>query len=499
MSFARSFIGLFLILCLPGLVYAQTSRPPLASFSFNGRSTDDVAQLQAKLVSVMYTADRFGNENHALFLSGNAYSYLNLGTSPRLKSRKGSISIWINIEHKVWSGSGVRCNPVILTKCNGTDDFFEAYAIYYMLESGRLVAGAAKDSTRDAGAHSVKAFERNRWQHVVMTYDDDHMALYLDAVLQTRINKKFETKFLSTDSVVVGTMANKKNVHYLNASVDDIQFYDYVLTPAEISFLFSMPDPNRNYVLLRWVLLVLAVLVTVLAGYFFTRSMIRKAVRKEKERRELDYKLLETELRVNRAAMNPHFLFNSLNTLHSFILEEELAHAADYLVKFSKLIRKTLESNMQESISLKQEIDLLEHYLQIENKRFAENIRYSFTTDDAMNLSVIHIPIMMLQPFLENAIWHGLLKREGEKIIRLSFSVQEKCYVYCEIEDNGTGRKQPGTESQEKKSMATGFIRQRLELLNKIHNLNCILIIEDKPGHSGTLIKLTLPILKNRL
>ena len=494
----RYLVRFLFIFCVCGTLHAQTRKAPLVRFTFNNYSSiDDIAQLKAKLTGVNFTADRFGNEGNAAYLSGSKYSYINLGNDSRLKQKNASISMWVKIEHKIWSGIGVKCNPLILTKYTNLDDFYESYAIYFMLETNKLAAGATKDSTRETAVFGANNFERNQWHHLVLAYDYDFLTLYIDGELQGKMDKKYETKFISTDSVLVGSLANKINDRFLNGAVDDIEFYDYVLDPTEVLALYHAPNPNKSMIILNWALLCMAISMFILTGYLYVKYRIRKAVQKEKERRELDYKLLQTELRVNRASMNPHFLFNSLNTLHGFILEEELNYAGEYLVKFSKLIRKTLESNMYESISLKFEIELLERYLEIENMRFEENIRYTFITNDSMNPSTIHIPIMMLQPFLENAIWHGLLKKDGEKIITVTFSVPEEKYLHCEIEDNGTGRRQTGADPLEKTSMATGFIQQRLELLNKIHHLNCSLEIEDKPHHTGTIVKLTLPILKN--
>lgn len=494
---SRYLIHFFLIFCLPRISPAQTRKAPVAAFSFNHQNNyDDIAHLKAKLVGTYFAPDRFGNEGHAVFLSGGRFSYINLGNDPRLKQKNGSISMWVKMEHKAWSGIGGAYNPFILTKYTSLNDFYESYGIYYMLKTDKLVAVSVHDSTREVGVFSINKFELNQWHHVLMTYDYDFLALYIDGELQGRLDKKFETGFMNTDPVLIGSTANKINDRFFIGMVDDINFYDYVLGPDEVSALYHAPNPNRNMIVLSWVLVCMAVLAVILSGYLYIRFRIRKAVQKEKKHLELDYKLLQTELRVNRASMNPHFLFNSLNTLHSFILEEKLHDAGDYLVKFSKLIRKTMESNMHESISLELEIELLERYLEIENMRFEENIKYTFITTDSMMPSAIHIPIMMLQPFLENAIWHGLLKKEGEKIITVSFSVREEKYIYCEIEDNGTGRRKKGADPVEKTSMATVFILQRLELLNKIHHLECTLLIEDKPNHTGTIIKLTLPILK---
>ena len=101
----------------------------------------------------------------------------------------------------------------------------------------------------------------------------------------------------------------------------------------------------------------------------------------------------------------------------------------------------------------------------------------------------------MVQPFIENAVWHGLKDKSGDKMVTVSFSLYEEKYLKCVIEDNGTGRKKRSLNNLEKKSLGTGFVQQRLNLLNRIHNLSASLTIVDKAGNSGTLVTLILPIL----
>jgi LytS/YehU family sensor histidine kinase len=148
---------------------------------------------------------------------------------------------------------------------------------------------------------------------------------------------------------------------------------------------------------------------------------------------------------------------------------------------------------MADTLSLEMEIELINRYLEIEELRFKDRIKYEVIIEDVIP-STVTIPIMMVQPFVENAIWHGLRDKEGEKTIAISFSLFEISYIKCVIEDNGTGRKIK-LNHPEKKSLATGFIRHRLALLNKIHNLSCDLTIIDKPNGTGTIIILLMPIL----
>jgi hypothetical protein len=493
------YLTIGLLLLNNNYFFTQTAKNPVAKFTFDQKnSIDEISKRSAKLVGVSFTEDRFGNDGNAVYLFGNEFSYVNLGNHKELKPKVGSISLWVKIELEVFSGNGIVVNPVLLTKNSENDDFFESYCIYYAYETNRIQASSTLDSVRQVSIYAMREFSRFKWHHLVVTYDFDSLSFYIDGKIEGRMPKKFETKFQPTDSVLIGVTGNKKNNRFLNGIIDDVLFYDYVLSPTEISELYNVPNPNRRKVFLQWILLALGFILLVLVIYLFIRHRLKVTLKKEKERLELYNIVLETELRVNRALMNPHFVFNSLNALQNFILKNENDRANNYLVKFSKLMRKILENNMSDVITLEFEIELLERYLEIEDLRFEENVKHSITVDPDVNPSVIRIPIMMIQPFIENAIWHGLLKKPGEKMLQISFSKIENKYILCIIEDNGTGRKKHTHEISEKQSLAIGFIRQRLSLLNQIHQLECSLTIEDKPGNTGTIVKILLPILNNK-
>lgn len=470
-------------------------KTPTAKFSFNGlKDYDEISLKKIRMVGASYVPDRFGNENNALFVYGNWQSYINLGSYPALKPETGSISLWTRMEHPVWYGKGTPYNPIIITKYTQENDYYESYSIYYMLKSEKLLVTMVQDSTKEATVFS-SSFALNLWQHLVITFNDDSLALYLNGKLQNKLSKKFKTRYLASDSVVLGHSANKKNARFFSGLIDDVEFYDSVLSPDEVMALYQAPNPNRNKVILNWTLAGLGIVLGLLLLLILVRYQVKKGIQKEKKRFEFNNLILETELRVNRALMNPHFVFNSLNTLQNFILKKEHHIAHDYLVRFSKLLRKVLESNNSGIISLELEVDLLTRYLEIENLRFEKNILYTVSIDERLNAATMHIPIMMLQPFLENAIWHGLLKKEGEKTLHLSFNYHDARSLQCVIDDNGLGRKKSTIANTGKKSLGIGFIIQRLKLLNKIHNLNCSLTIYDKENESGTTIIITLPIL----
>jgi two-component sensor histidine kinase len=473
-----------------------TSKGPIARFTFNNRSPlDDISGHSARLVGVGFTEDRFGNKNSAAFLSGSIYSYINLGTYKALKPESGTISLWVNMSTVVSSGWGADLNPILLTKYTQLNDYFESYALYYMVGSKRVVAVFSKDSTQQSSTYGQN-FSINRWHHLLITNDYNYGSLYIDGKLELRIQKKYKTTFLETDSVMLGSTANKKNSRYFNGSIDDVEFYDRVLTEQEIQALYEAPDPYWLTKLIQkafW--LGAATIGTVLLLYFGIRYRLKKELQKEKLQMELANKILETDLRVNRALMNPHFVFNSLNSLQNFIMSKEYLQANNYLVKFSKLMRKLLESNISNTLGLQQEIELITTYLELEDVRFEKGINYTIDVEPGLIPSKIEIPVMLVQPFIENAIWHGLLKKKGQRLLSISFSGLEDNYIKCVVEDNGIGRKNAGTDNS-KKSLATVFVMQRLELINKIRGLHCTLTIEDKPQDQGTIVTILLPISK---
>jgi two-component sensor histidine kinase len=486
---------LYLLILLLDIPVLSGQVKPVAEFSFNeGKDYDEVSGRKAKLVNVTRCKDRFGNENHAVFVAGSNFSYINLGTYKALKPDQGTISMWVKLDGVIYSGLGGHFNPILLTKQTKIDDFYESYCIYYFYDTKKFTFINSRDSLTQVVTYSKERDYLNKWLHMAISYDRYSLSLYINGKLESRIRKNFPTKFLNEDSVMVGHTANKKNLRFLCGTVDDIQFYDQILTDDQIADLYNAPDPNKNSVIYKWLLAVAALIALFILLYFYTRYRVKAAVKTEKERSSQANVALENELRVHRALMNPHFIFNTLNGMQDLLLKKEYEGASDYLIKFSQLLRKILESNMSDVISLELEIELLQRYIEIEDLRFEESFSYSITVDPAIVPSITIIPIMMLQPFVENAIWHGLRAKEGDKSISISFARREEKYLECVIEDNGLGR-QESQPAREKKSLATIFIRQRLALLNKIHDLDCNLHIEARPDGTGTRVTLILPIL----
>jgi tetratricopeptide (TPR) repeat protein len=211
---------------------------------------------------------------------------------------------------------------------------------------------------------------------------------------------------------------------------------------------------------------------------------------------------LRMEQRLISAQMNPHFVFNSLNSIQQLIMSKENEKAEFYLSKFAKLIRELLESNTKESLTIKEETDILQGYLIMESKRFGKSFNYSIQVDEKINQDSTNIPHMMVQPFVENAIWHGLLPKAGERNLTINYTYDTEKTICCTIEDDGVGREAANKKQStfKKKSLALSFVKQRLELMQETLKVKCSIEIIDKKNELGeglgTKIIIILPLLR---
>ncbi|NND52969.1 MAG: histidine kinase [Flavobacteriaceae bacterium] len=245
--------------------------------------------------------------------------------------------------------------------------------------------------------------------------------------------------------------------------------------------------------------------ITLLTGLFLYQRNQKEKLRLSQFKEQLSSKermVIEAELNSIRSQMNPHFMFNSLNSINEFIQNDSSDDASNYLVKFSRLMRSTLNYSKRKYVTLKEEIELLKLYLELESLRFYNSIDYSFDINGTINLDELHIPPMMLQPFVENAIWHGLMAKEGNRKLVLRF-IEKSDNLICEIEDNGIGRDASSkhkVHNPKHKSQGMGLTKRRLELLKSIHGKEAnVEVIDLKENNlaAGTLVKVTLPKQRN--
>lgn len=262
----------------------------------------------------------------------------------------------------------------------------------------------------------------------------------------------------------------------------------------EVSYSFEI---ERPFWMSGWFyFLLFIVLVAIIYALF--RWRINVNYRKQQEKMLVNRQLSESRYLAFQARMNPHFIFNSLNSIQYFITKNDKKSSLTYLSKFARLLRQILDNSKALKIPLKEEIEILTSYVEMESMRFDYHFSYEFHIHPSLDLNNIEIPGMILQPFVENAIVHGLLhKKSGEGILRVSME-QEDTYIHCVIEDNGVGRlKSAEINSARKanhKSYGMEIASNRLMLLAEDRPLEELIQIEDLAEPIGTRVTIKLPI-----
>jgi sensor histidine kinase YesM len=215
-----------------------------------------------------------------------------------------------------------------------------------------------------------------------------------------------------------------------------------------------------------------------------------------------EYKIAETEMIALRAQMNPHFIFNCLNSIKLYTLENDSQTASEYLTKFSQLIRLVLENSRSEKVTLQKELETLKLYIELEAMRFKDKVQYKINVVPHIDQQYIEIPPLLLQPYVENAIWHGLMhKTEGGNII-IDISQPEEYVLHIEISDDGIGREMAkehkSKSATRQKSFGLKMTSERLEAINHIYQtkteVKIVDLIDADGNAAGTKVIIEIPL-----
>lgn len=245
-----------------------------------------------------------------------------------------------------------------------------------------------------------------------------------------------------------------------------------------------------------WFFTIMIVLFALLIYSIYKYNLNQRIKEEEKKTtlEKLKNQLLEVEMKALRAQMNPHFLFNAMNSIKGIIVQKEEKKAADYLTKFSSLLRSILANSEKKKIILAKEIEALKLYIELESLRFTREFNYQIQIDKNIDTSFTRIPPLILQPFVENAIWHGLIPKSSG-VNKLNVNIfRENDFVILEIEDNGVGRKKKVISSKPKKqkSMGIGITQKRAELLHSENEIRIIDLVDNAGNATGTKVSIKL-------
>lgn len=267
-------------------------------------------------------------------------------------------------------------------------------------------------------------------------------------------------------------------------------------TPVAFSFVIRPPAYKTWWF---WMITTALLAIVIYFGFRYRVQQIR-----HRERRVLNQKihLATNELKALRAQMNPHFMFNSLNSIQNFILSSDADAAVRYLGKFARLMRMILNNSERATVTIREELDALKLYLELEELRFEGKFVYSIEIDESIDQDYFEIPTMLIQPYVENAIMHGLMPKQRQGNLRVKMEM-DKTHIICSITDDGIGRKRSmalkeKSARREHTSMGMRITRDRLTVLNYVHNFNLSvnitdLTIEDQQP-AGTRIEIFIPI-----
>jgi LytS/YehU family sensor histidine kinase len=245
----------------------------------------------------------------------------------------------------------------------------------------------------------------------------------------------------------------------------------------------------------RTVLLALVPVVVAFSFIVFVFYRSRREAFFKQSEAELKLNIAKGELKALRAQINPHFIFNCLNSIHHYMHGSDAARAGDYLIKFSQLIRHVLESSEQRMVSLSDELEANRIYIQLEQLRMNHSFAYEITYDPTLDPERIQVPPMLIQPFVENAIWHGITS--GGKV-ELFLDTHNDRHLKCILKDNGKPEaikvEADLSNNIKKTSLGMALMQERFDMLNQLYATEASFMIADRTdGVSGKQVTLIIP------
>lgn len=327
----------------------------------------------------------------------------------------------------------------------------------------------------------------NNNNNILLNYDQNFFSFEFSALDFTVPDKvKYSYKLEGVDEKWVELQENPK-VSYTNIEAGKYTFKIRAVeqnsqwndTFTTISVIIKPPFWQS-----WWFYLITFLLISSTIYYFY-----KKRIEDLQEKARVNEQITLLKMNVLRNQMNPHLIFNSLNSVRYFVLSDQKEKAKDYLSKFAKLLRTILNYSRENVVSLSNEIDAIKLYIDVELGRFESNFKYIIEINEAVEIDYISIPPLLLQPYIENAILHGLLNSERiDKMLRVSVNQKNEDLVEILIEDNGIGRRKSKEINlkNENKSLGTDITNQRIEFFNQNFKSKISVETIDLPNDTGT-------------
>jgi hypothetical protein len=310
---------------------------------------------------------------------------------------------------------------------------------------------------------------------------------------------QYQYRLIGLDTIWHTTQTPTVQYQFLPSG--EYQFEVKAITPegientSNISLKFSIDKP----IWLKAWFIMLEIIFVIGCTFSFIQYRLRSIQKKEEEKTLINKRIADIEMKALRAQMNPHFIFNAINSIQNHILKNDSKTAQDYLARFARLIRNVMENSKSEYIQLGIEIETLKLYIGLEQLRSGNKFQYEIIIQENISLYNTMIPPLLLQPFVENAILHGLMPMvDNSGILKITMHIHDHQLI-CIINDNGIGRKKAAEIKKHKtsvhRSMGISATEDRIKILNSLKPGMANIIIQDiEDENTGTCVTIAIPL-----
>jgi ligand-binding sensor domain-containing protein len=342
----------------------------------------------------------------------------------------------------------------------------------------------------------------SRWYHLPenlsLAYDNNYLSFQFVGIETKRTEHVKYQYFLEGFDKQWSSLTTNAEASYNNLPAGKYAFKVRAINSEgyasnEFAYNFSIRPPWWQTFWFRAfaVVILLSLFYTIIRWRLYEKFRVKLELsEQENQLTILKHKTADLEMQALRAQMNPHFIFNSLNSINCFILQNNKVKASEYLVKFSRLIRLILQNSQVALITLENELESLQLYLELEAVRFDHRFEFQISIAKEIDTSVIMVPPLLIQPFVENAIWHGLMNKKFDRHLLIELYYENEEVLCCKITDNGVGRTR-SAELQLKspsphKSMGLSITEERIKLLQPAIKVDPVINITDLVLSDGT-------------
>jgi len=347
---------------------------------------------------------------------------------------------------------------------------------------------------------NVNSKERKIKKEMELSYQENFINIYFEGLNYRSLGDiEYQYRMLGVDSNWITTTS--RNIQYPTLQPNDYIFEvkaknedETWSEPVMLSFTITPPF------WLTWWFIITEIIFGVIVIFLIFTYREKQLVKKNKAARkitEVEKKMVQLEMKALRSQMNPHFIFNTLNSIQHYVVVNDFRSTNKYIAQFAQLIRTVLNLSEKSTSTIREEIDMLTLYLDLEKMRFEKQFDYVINVNNKIDVDYDEIPSMLIQPYVENALWHGLMNKNEKGKITIDLDKKEE-YLFCTIEDNGIGRKKAGEIKAERrmkqKSVGMSITKERLGIISNNDSNVKVLDLKNNEGNAmGTKVIIKIP------